>query len=286
MNQHDDLFLIVEKLPDPIIIVDMDGITQFMNPAAESLLGLKSHEFIGTLFGYPLGSKNREITFVRPARNKVVCEINKVEITWKTKQAYLLSLRDITQRKQMHSQLELTIQELKQAKEEAEIANKVKSNFLATMSHEIRTPMNDTLATFADQVTWVAREVGVDGKLGGQANVPGAAGIWRELTDNVNELASNLTTQVRAIADVATAVAQGDLSQTITAEAMGEVAQLKDNINRMIQNFSETTRLYSEQDWLKTNLTRFAGLLQGQNDLLEVGRIILSELAPIINAHH
>jgi HAMP domain-containing protein/DNA-binding response OmpR family regulator len=146
--------------------------------------------------------------------------------------------------------------------------------------------MIDTLATFADQVTWVAREVGVDGKLGGQANVPGAAGIWRELTDNVNELASNLTTQVRAIADVATAVAQGDLSQTITAEAMGEVAQLKDNINRMIQNLSETTRLNSEQDWLKTNLTRFTGLLQGQNDLLEVGRIILSELAPIINAHH
>ncbi|KPA14825.1 sensor histidine kinase/response regulator [Candidatus Magnetomorum sp. HK-1] len=146
--------------------------------------------------------------------------------------------------------------------------------------------MIDTLATFADQVTWVAREVGVEGKLGGQANVPGAAGIWRELTDNVNELASNLTTQVRAIADVATAVAQGDLSQTITAEAMGEVAQLKDNINRMIQNLSETTRLNSEQDWLKTNLTRFTGLLQGQNDLLEVGRIILSELAPIINSQH
>jgi len=146
--------------------------------------------------------------------------------------------------------------------------------------------MIDTLATFADQVTWVAREVGVEGKLGGQANVPGAAGIWRELTDNVNELASNLTTQVRAIADVATAVAQGDLSQTITAEAMGEVAQLKDNINRMIQNLSETTRLNSEQDWLKTNLTRFTGLLQGQNDLLEVGKIILSELAPIINAQH
>jgi len=146
--------------------------------------------------------------------------------------------------------------------------------------------MIDTLATFADQVTWVAREVGVEGKLGGQANVPGAAGIWRELTDNVNELASNLTTQVRAIADVATAVAQGDLSQTITAEAMGEVAQLKDNINRMIQNLSETTRLNSEQDWLKTNLTRFNSMLQGQSDLFEVGRIILSELAPIINAQH
>ena len=146
--------------------------------------------------------------------------------------------------------------------------------------------MIDTLATFADQVTTVAREVGVEGKLGGQANVPGAAGTWRDLTDNVNRLAANLTTQVRAIAEVATAVTKGDLSRSITVEAAGEVAALKDNVNEMIRNLRDTTRVNTEQDWLKTNLARFTRLLQGQRDLLEVSRLILSELAPLVNAQH
>ena len=112
--------------------------------------------------------------------------------------------------------------------------------------------MIDTLATFADQVTTVAREVGVEGKLGGQASVPGAAGTWRALTDNVNQLAANLTTQVRAIAEVATAVTKGDLTRSIQVEAQGEVAALKDNINEMIRNLRETTQKNTEQDWLKT----------------------------------
>src|SRR5947209_2247896 len=111
--------------------------------------------------------------------------------------------------------------------------------------------MIDTLATFADQVTTVAREVGVEGKLGGQASVPGAAGTWKHLTDNVNQLAANLTTQVRAIAEVATAVTKGDLTRMITVEAMGEVAALKDNIHEMIRNLKDTTLKNSEQDWLK-----------------------------------
>ena len=114
--------------------------------------------------------------------------------------------------------------------------------------------MIDTLAVFADQVTTVAREVGIEGKLGGQARVPGTAGIWRDLTDNVNQLAANLTTQVRAIADVATAVTKGDLTRSITVDAQGEVAALKDNINEMIRNLKDTTRKNTEQDWLKTNL--------------------------------
>src|SRR5947209_7467801 len=126
--------------------------------------------------------------------------------------------------------------------------------------------MIDTLATFADQVTTVAREVGVEGKLGGQASVPGAAGTWKDLTDNVNQLAANLTTQVRAIAEVATAVTKGDLTRSIKVKARGEVAALKDNINEMIRNLRETTRKNTEQDWLKTNLTRFTRLLQGQKD--------------------
>src|SRR2546427_2690329 len=127
--------------------------------------------------------------------------------------------------------------------------------------------MIDTLATFADQVTNVAREVGSEGKLGGQARVPGAAGTWRDLTDNVNRLAANLTTQVRAIAEVATAVAKGDLTRSISVDAQGEVAALKDNINEMIRNLKETTQKNTEQDWLKTNLTRIARVLQGQRDL-------------------
>jgi CheY-like chemotaxis protein/HAMP domain-containing protein len=146
--------------------------------------------------------------------------------------------------------------------------------------------MIDTLAIFADQVTTVAREVGIEGKLGGQANVPGAAGTWRDLTDNVNRLAANLTTQVRAMAEVATAVTKGDLSRTITVEAAGEVAYLKDNVNEMIRNLKDTTRKNNEQDWLKSNLARFTRLLQGQKDLWTVSRLILSELAPLVNVHH
>ena len=146
--------------------------------------------------------------------------------------------------------------------------------------------MIDTLATFADQVTTVAREVGVEGKLGGQASVPGAAGTWKDLTDNVNRLAANLTTQVRAIAEVATAVTKGDLTRSIKVEAQGEVAALKDNINEMIVNLKDTTLKNAEQDWLKTNLAKFSRMLQGQKDMLTVGRLILSELAPVVSAQH
>jgi signal transduction histidine kinase/CheY-like chemotaxis protein/HAMP domain-containing protein len=146
--------------------------------------------------------------------------------------------------------------------------------------------MIDTLATFADQVTTVAREVGIEGKLGGQASVPGAAGTWRDLTDYVNRLAANLTTQVRAIADVATAVTKGDLSQSVAVDAAGEVAALKDNINEMIRNLKDTTQKNTEQDWLKTNLAKFTRLLQGQRDLLTVSRTILSELAPLVSVQH
>ncbi len=144
--------------------------------------------------------------------------------------------------------------------------------------------MTDTLATFADQVTTVAREVGVEGRLGGQANVPGAAGTWKDLTGNVNLLADNLTNQVRAIAEVATAVTKGDLTRSIQVEASGEVAELKDNINTMIDNLRLTTDRNTEQDWLKTNLARFTGMLQGQRDLATVGRMLLSELAPLVSA--
>ncbi len=146
--------------------------------------------------------------------------------------------------------------------------------------------MIDTLATFADQVTTVAREVGFEGALGGQARVPGAAGIWRDLTDNVNQLAANLTTQVRAIAEVATAVTKGDLTRSIAVEALGEVAALKDNINEMIVNLAATTRKNNEQDWLKTNIAKFTGMMQGQRDLLAVAQLLLSELTPLIGAQH
>jgi signal transduction histidine kinase/HAMP domain-containing protein len=145
--------------------------------------------------------------------------------------------------------------------------------------------MTDTLATFAEQVTNVAREVGVEGRLGGQANVPGASGTWKDLTGNVNLLAENLTNQVRAIADVATAVTQGDLTRSIQVETRGEVADLKDNINAMISNLRETTERNREQNWLKTNLARFAGILQGQRELRTVGAMLLSELAPLVRAH-
>jgi CheY-like chemotaxis protein/signal transduction histidine kinase/HAMP domain-containing protein len=144
--------------------------------------------------------------------------------------------------------------------------------------------MTDTLAIFADQVTSVAREVGVEGRLGGQAEVPGAAGTWKDLTGNVNLLAANLTTQVRAIAEVATAVTKGDLTQSIQVGARGEVAELKDNINTMINNLRLTTDRNTEQDWLKTNLAKFTGMLQGQRDLTTLGRLLLSELAELVNA--
>ena len=144
--------------------------------------------------------------------------------------------------------------------------------------------MTDTLATFAEQVISVAREVGVEGRLGGQASVPGAAGSWRDLTDNVNLLAGNLTTQVRAIAEVATAVTQGDLTRSIQVDAKGEVAELKDNINTMIANLRETTERNKEQDWLKTNIARFTSMLQGQRDLFTVGQTLLADLVPLVQA--
>ncbi len=146
--------------------------------------------------------------------------------------------------------------------------------------------MTATLAIFADQVTSVAREVGVEGRLGGQANVPGAAGTWKDLTGNVNLLAANLTTQVRTIAEVATAVTKGDLTRSIEVEARGEVAELKDNINTMIDNLRLTTDRNTEQDWLKTNLARFTNMLQGQRDLTTVGRMLLAELAPLVNSQN
>jgi HAMP domain-containing protein/signal transduction histidine kinase/CheY-like chemotaxis protein len=146
--------------------------------------------------------------------------------------------------------------------------------------------MIETLATFADQVTNMAREVGIEGKLGGQARVPGAAGLWRDLTDNVNQLAANLTNQVRSIADVATAVTKGDLTRSIAVEASGEMAALKDNINEMIRNLKEQTLKNAEQDWLKTNLARFSRMLQGERDLATVSNLIMSELAPLVNAQY
>jgi len=146
--------------------------------------------------------------------------------------------------------------------------------------------MIDTLSAFGDQVTNMAREVGIEGKLGGQARVPGAAGLWRDLTDNVNELAANLTNQVRSIADVATAVTKGDLTRSIAVEASGEMAALKDNINEMIRNLKDQTLKNAEQDWLKTNLARFSRMLQGERDLSTVSNLIMSELAPLVNAQY
>jgi HAMP domain-containing protein/signal transduction histidine kinase/DNA-binding response OmpR family regulator len=144
--------------------------------------------------------------------------------------------------------------------------------------------MIDTLAVFADQVTTVAREVGVEGRLGGQASVPGASGTWKDLTENVNQLAENLTIQVRAISEVALSVTKGDLTRTIRVEAKGELEELKDTINQMIANLKETTLRNQEQDWLKSNLAKFTQMLQGQKDLDTVTRRILSELAQVVNA--
>src|SRR2546422_491117 len=146
--------------------------------------------------------------------------------------------------------------------------------------------MVDQLSSFADEVTRVAREVGTEGKLGGQAKVKGVSGTWKDLTDNVNTLADNLTNQVRNIAEVTTAVAKGDLSQKITVDARGEGPQLKNNINEMIRNLAETTRRNAEQDWLNSNLARFTGMMQGQRDLETVSRMIMSELTPLVGAHH
>src|SRR5438445_537843 len=154
---------------------------------------------------------------------------------------------------------------------------------MAALTETLNT-MAVQLGTFADEVTTVAREVGTAGKLGGQAVVPGVAGTWKELTGNVNLLAANLTNQVRAIAEVATAVTQGDLTRSIQVEAKGEVAELSDNINTMIVNLRRTTDRNTEQDWLKTNLARFTGMLQGQRDLTTVGRMLLAELTPLVHA--
>jgi len=142
------------------------------------------------------------------------------------------------------------------------------------------------LSSFAAEVTRVAREVGTEGKLGGQAEVEGVSGTWRRLTENVNQLAVTLTTQLRAIAEVSTAVTQGDLTRSISVEAQGEVAELKDNINQMIANLRETTQRNAEQDWLKTNLASISGMLQGQRDMAAVTQLIMSEVAPMVNAQH
>ena len=152
---------------------------------------------------------------------------------------------------------------------------------------ELKTTINtmvDQLSAFADEVTRVAREVGTEGRLGGQAEVEGVSGTWKRLTESVNGLASNLTTQVRAIAAVASAVAEGDLTQSITVNARGEVAELKDNINLMVANLRETTSANREQDWLNTNLARLSSLMQGHRDPLEVARLIMSELTPLVSA--
>src|SRR5207244_1682491 len=153
--------------------------------------------------------------------------------------------------------------------------------------------MVDQLSSFADEVTRVAREVGTQGELGGQAKVKGVSGTWKDLTDsgedlpaNVSTMAGSLTTQVRGIADVATAVTQGDLTRTVTVEAQGEVADLKDNINQMIGNLAETTRRNEEQDWLKSNLARISSLMQGQRDVQTVSRLLMSELTPTVSAQH
>ena len=156
---------------------------------------------------------------------------------------------------------------------------------IAALADTLNT-MTDTLRAFASEVTRVAREVGTEGKLGGQAKVPGAQGTWRDLTDNVNQLADNLTNQIRAMAEVATAITEGDLTRNITVEAQGEVAQLKERVNQMIANLRDTTQKNREQDWLKTNLAKFSGMMQGQKSLESVSRMIMSELTPLVQASH
>ncbi|REF00070.1 HAMP domain-containing protein [Thermomonospora umbrina] len=154
---------------------------------------------------------------------------------------------------------------------------------------ELKTTINtmvDTLSAFSSEVTRVAREVGSEGRLGGQAKVEGVSGTWKRLTESVNELASNLTTQVRAIAEVASAVASGDLSRAITVEAAGEVAELKDNVNLMVATLRDTTRANQEQNWLKSNLARIGGLMQGHRDMAQVSQLIMSELTPTVSANY
>ncbi|MER8004176.1 HAMP domain-containing protein [Streptomyces sp. NPDC094149] len=154
---------------------------------------------------------------------------------------------------------------------------------------ELKTTINtmvDQLSSFAAEVTRVAREVGSEGRLGGQAEVEGVEGTWKRLTENVNELAGNLTRQVRAIAEVTSAVAEGDLTRSITVEASGEVADLKDNINSMVESLRETTRANQEQDWLKTNLARISSLMQGHRDLPVVAELIMDELTPLVSAQY
>src|SRR5256714_1042091 len=154
---------------------------------------------------------------------------------------------------------------------------------------QLKTTVNkmvDQLSAFASEVTRVAREVGTEGMLGGQAEVEGVSGTWKRLTENVNQLAGNLTTQVRSIADVATAVTQGDLTRMITVDAAGQGGELKDNINQMIANLGETTNRNEQQDWLNSNLARIAGMLQGHRDLRAVSRLIMSELTPLVGAQH
>ena len=154
---------------------------------------------------------------------------------------------------------------------------------------ELKTTINtmvDQLSSFAAEVTRVAREVGSKGRLGGQAEVEGLSGTWKRLTENVNELAGNLTRQVRAIAEVTSAVATGDLTRSISVEAEGEVAELKDNINAMVQSLRETTKANQEQYWLKTNLARISGLMQGHRDIATVAELIMDELIPLVGAQH
>jgi signal transduction histidine kinase/HAMP domain-containing protein/ActR/RegA family two-component response regulator len=154
---------------------------------------------------------------------------------------------------------------------------------------ELKTTINtmvDQLSSFAAEVTRVAREVGSEGRLGGQAEVEGVSGTWKRLTENVNELAGNLTRQVRAIAGVTSAVATGDLTRSISVEAQGEVAELKDNINAMVQSLRETTNAYEDQGWLQSNLARIAGQLQGHRDLRVVAELIMDDLVPMVGAQH
>ncbi|MFD5409984.1 HAMP domain-containing protein [Streptomyces nojiriensis] len=154
---------------------------------------------------------------------------------------------------------------------------------------ELKTTINtmvDQLSSFAAEVTRVAREVGSEGRLGGQAEVEGVSGTWKRLTENVNELAGNLTRQVRAIAEVASAVAEGDLTRSITVDASGEVAELKDNINSMVGSLRESTRANQEQDWLKSNLARISGLMQGHRDLAAVAELVMDELTPLVAAQY